>query len=209
MESKTNPRLAIFFFFSLGSVSCTAQPPAIVGGGCEGCEAIYEYGQKPLNATDTLPGFKSNEPKLKITGTVYKRDGKTPAGNVILYIYHTNRKGVYEKRGDEKGWARRHGFRRGWIKTGPDGRYTFYTFKPAAYPDGTEPAHIHITVKEPDKNEYYLDSYFFADDPLLSPQLRGKLTNRGGSGIMTLQEENGMLLVQRNIILGQNIPDYE
>lgn len=193
--------------------SCNAQTKnttsKLVGGGCEGCEAIFEYGNKNLTSIDTLPKFQNNEPKLKITGTVFKKDGKTPAENVIIYIYHTNRNGIYETKGNETGWARRHGFIRGWVKTGKDGKYTFYTFRPAAYPDGSEPEHIHTTVKEPDKNEYYLDDYLFDDDPILTPRTRDRLNNRGGSGIMKPIEENGMLTIERNIILGKNIPNYE
>ncbi len=75
----------------------------LVGGPCEGCEAVFEYGDRKLTPTDTLPGFEENKPKLKITGTIYKKDEKTPAENVILYIYHTNREGEYATRGDEKG----------------------------------------------------------------------------------------------------------
>lgn len=122
-----------------------------------------------------MPEFQNNEPQLKITGTVLKNDGKTPAENVIIYIYHTNRHGIYETRGNETGWAKRHGFIRGWVKTGKDGKYTFYTFRPAAYPDGSEPEHIHTTVKESDKNEYYLDDYLFDDDPILTQRVRNKL----------------------------------
>ncbi|ULT27226.1 hypothetical protein KUH03_10990 [Sphingobacterium sp. E70] len=44
-----------------------------------------------MTPVDTLPGFQHHEPKLKVTGTVLKRDGKTPAQNVMVYIYHTNR----------------------------------------------------------------------------------------------------------------------
>jgi protocatechuate 3,4-dioxygenase beta subunit len=181
----------------------------LIGGGCEGCEAIYGYEDKKLTSIDTLPKFENNEPKLKITGTVFKRDGKIPADNVIIYIYHTNRKGIYETKGSETGWAKRHGFIRGWVKTGKDGKYTFYTFRPAAYPNGSEPEHIHITVIEPDKNEYYLDDYLFDDDTLLTQIKRNKLNNRGGSGIMKPIKENGMLTIERNIILGKNIPNYE
>lgn len=181
----------------------------IVGGPCEGCEAIYEYGDEQLSSTDTLPAFQITEPKLKITGTVYQRDGQTPAENVILYVYHTNRKGIYETKGDEKGWARRHGFIRGWVKTVKDGKYTFYTFRPAAYPDGREPEHIHLTVKEPGKSEYYLDAYLFDDDPMLTNAERKELNNRGGSGIVKPIMENGMLTIKRDLILGLNIPDYE
>lgn len=209
MESSRIIFQLTFLLVLWGLNACNAQTSKIVGGGCEGCEAIFEYGDKKLTSTDTLPGFKENEPKLKITGTVFQKDGKTPAQDVILYIYHTNRNGIYELIGNEKGWAKRHGFIRGWIKTAKDGKYTFYTFRPAAYPDRKEPEHIHLTVKEPNKNEYYLDDYLFEDDPLLTQEKRKKLSNRGGSGVMTPQEENGIFTIERNIILGKNIPDYE
>ncbi len=201
-------QLSLFLIF-LGFISCKAQTTKIVGGGCEGCEAIFEYGSKALSSIDTLPKFRQSESRLKISGTVLKNDEKTPASGVILYIYHTNRKGVYETKGNEKGWAKRHGFIRGWVKTDKDGQYTFYTFRPAAYPNGSEPEHIHITVKEPNKNEYYLDDYLFADDPLLTVEQRKKLNNRGGSGIVKPREQGGILIVERNIILGKNIPNYE
>lgn len=202
-----------FLLFFWICTSCNAQiknsATKLVGGSCEGCEAIFEYGDKNLAPIDTLPEFHNNEPKLKITGTVFKNDGKTPAEDIILYIYHTNRQGIYETKGNETGWAKRHGFIRGWVKTDEEGKYTFYTFRPAAYPDGSEPEHIHLTIKEPDKNEYYLDDYLFDDDPILTPSTRNRLNNRGGSGIMKPITENGILLIERNIILGKNIPNYE
>lgn len=194
---------------------CTSQSnpennsSGILGGPCEGCEAIYEYGDKVLDPVDTLPGFQKNDPKLKITGTIYEMDGKTPAAGVILYIYHTNRNGIYETKGNETGWARRHGHIRGWIKTGPDGKYTFYTFRPAAYPGRNAPEHIHPTIKEPGKKEYYIDEYVFDDDPLLTPEKKRGLPNRGGSGVVHPVKEGGIWMVQRDIILGQNIPHYE
>lgn len=193
--------------------SCKAQlnRPVVttVGGPCEGCEAIFEYGKKKLNPVDTLPLFEQNNPKLKISGTVYKKDGKTPAENIILYIYHTNRQGIYETKGNEVGWAKRHGFIRGWIKTDSTGNYTFYTFRPASYPEGTEPEHIHLTVKEPDKNEYYLDDFVFSDDPMLKSRNDHSYKNRGGSGLMQPILENGILSIHRDVILGLNIPNYE
>ncbi len=207
-------RFGIYLSILLLTVtSCQSQPESnrnqIVGGGCEGCAAVFEYGNKTLTSIDTLPAFNKTEPKLKITGTVYKKDGKTPAENVILYIYQTNRAGIYQTKGDEQGWAKRHGYIRGWIKTEADGKYTFYTFRPAAYPDGREPEHIHITVKEPEKNEYYLDEYVFVDDPLLTRDEINSLEKRGGSGIITPTLQNGILTAKRNIMLGLNIPNYE
>lgn len=201
----------LWAIITFGSLACHAQQPAdrIVGGGCEGCEAIYEYGDKKLIPVDTLPLFSTSKPKLKITGTVYHKDGTTPAGDVILYIYHTDRTGIYSKKGDEKGWARRHGFIRGWVKTDINGHYTFYTFRPAAYPDGTEPEHIHLTIKESGKTAYYLDEFVFEDDPILTQEKRKLLIDRGGSGIGSPKLENTIPTFRRDIILGLNIPDYE
>jgi protocatechuate 3,4-dioxygenase beta subunit len=143
-----------------------------------------------------------------VSGTVFEKDGKSPAKDVILYVYHTSRAGIYAKKGDEKSWGRRHGYIRAWLKTDQDGHYTFYTFRPAAYPQGTECEHIHITVKEVGKNEYYIDEYVFADDPLLTPEKRNALENRGGSGICTPRQEDGIYKIERDIILGMNIPNY-
>lgn len=72
-----------------------------------------------------------------------------------------------------------------------------------------EPEHIHITVKEPAKNEYYIDEFVFDDDPLLTKENRKSLENRSGSGIVKPKFENSILTVNRNIILGLNIPNYE
>lgn len=194
---------------------CSGQPRSqitkkeLVGGPCEGCEAIFEYGNKSLSPVDSLPGFLENGPQLKITGTVFQSDGNTPAPDVLIYIYHTNRQGIYASSGNETGWGRRHGQHRGWVRTGPDGRYTFYTFRPAAYPDGREPEHIHLTIKEPDRNEYYLDEYHFADDLLLTGGQLSRLEERGGSGVVLPRLEHGLLTVHRDLYLGKNIPNYE
>lgn len=107
------------------------------------------------------------------------------------------------------GWAKRHGFIRGWIKTDNTGKYTFYTFRPGHYPAGTEPEHIHFTVKEPGKNEPYLDDFVFEDDPLLKSRDNKSFRNRGGSGVMKPVIKDGILNVHRDIILGLNIPNYE
>lgn len=181
-----------------------------VGGPCEGCEALHEYGNKALSPIDTLPGFgKAGQAQLKVTGTIYQIDGKTPAQDVILYLYHTDQSGIYPTKGNEAGWARRHGYLRGWIRTGADGRYTFFTTMPGTYPTKAEPAHIHLTVKEPGKNEYYLDDILFENDPLLTQKVRASRQDRGGSGIVKLQQEGSMQIAKRDIILGRNIPGYK
>lgn len=182
----------------------------IVGGGCEGCEAIHEYGKKKLAPIDTLPDFQMPGPKLEVSGTIYKKDGKTPAKDVILYIYHTDQSGVYPKKGNETGWARQHGYIRGWIKTNADGKYKFYTLRPGPYPGRQNPEHIHPVIKEPGIKEYWIDEYLFDDDPILTSDERNSQQNRGGGGIVTTtKSKTGMQVAKRDIILGLNVPSYE
>lgn len=206
-------RILYFVLLFLFVTSCQSQTEKrsqaqVVGGVCQGCEAVLEYDAGTLQSVDTLPDFELNSPRLKVTGTIYESDGKTPASNVILYIYHTNREGIYATSGDEEGWGRRHGRYRGWIQTGADGFYTFYTFRPASYPNRGEPEHIHMTVKESDKNEYYIDDIVFDDDPLLTSEKRNRLKKRGGSGIVNPTPVDDVFEVKRDIILGMNVPDY-
>jgi protocatechuate 3,4-dioxygenase beta subunit len=161
-----------------------------------------------LNNVDTLPDFNGvGSPKIEISGTIFHKDGKTPATDVVLYVYHTDHTGVYPKRGDEKGWAARHGYIRGWIKTGKDGTYKFYTLLPASYPDSKNPKHIHPTIKEPGINEYYIDEYLFEGDPFLENE-KSSQTPRGGNGVVKPVMKDGMLRATRDIVLGFNIPGY-
>lgn len=193
----------------LSSAVAAQQTRKLVGGTCEGCEGVFEELPKQLHWETTI--HKPGEPgePLEISGTIFKADGKTPAPGVILYVYHTDAKGVYEPAPGAASWVKRHGHLRGWMKTDARGQYKFHTIKPAAYPGRRDPAHIHPTIKEPDKNEYYIDEYRFADDPLLTAQERAREEKRGGSGIITLTKNSqGVWIGRRDIVLGRNIPNY-
>lgn len=205
-------RTAIFMALLL-LLGCTALPQTkskLVGGGCEGCEGMFEGMPKQLAAETTVPAPGEPGEPLEISGTIFKADGRTPAPGVILYVYHTDARGLYEPAPGATGWTKRHGHLRGWMKTDARGQYKFQTIKPAPYPGRTIPAHIHPTIKEPDKNEYYLDEYRFGDDPLLTAQERAREEKRGGSGIIKLTKNSqGVWVGRRDIVLGQNIPNYQ
>ena len=190
--------------------ACGQGSTSKIGGPCEGCEAIHEspVAFNKLPSTVTLPDFNDAGPKIELAGIVYARDGMTPAKDVVLYVYHTDRAGIYPKRGNEKGWAKRHGYIRGWVKTDKNGYYQIKTLRPAAYPERNAAEHIHITVKEPDKNEYSIDEFLFADDPLLPKTIPNK--PRGGAGVVTLTapEKDGVQHGTRHIMLGLNVPNY-
>lgn len=182
----------------------------LVGGPCEGCEAIFEFEDHILDSTDTLPDFEKPGPRLKVSGHVYQFGGKTPAPDVILYVYHTNQEGIYPIKGGEKGWEKRHGFLRGWMKTNKMGEYAFYTLKPGPYPDRSNPAHIHLTVLEPSGKYYYMEDFLFAGDPLLTFKRINRPNPRGGDGFVLDPEiSNEMMIATRDIELGKNIPGYE
>lgn len=192
-----------------GNSDKTSGPP--VGGYCEGCEAVYEspIPLESLTNIDTLPGFYEDAAKLTMSGKVFQKDGITPAKDVVLYVYHTDDKGYYSQKGGETGWAQRHGYLRGWMKTNEAGEYIFYTMRPAPYPEATEPAHIHIIVKEPGINEYYIDDYVFTDDKFVDDDYKKRLNDLGGSGIIELRKDaNGNFSGTRDIILGKNISNY-
>lgn len=204
--------IPISLLISLISLPATAQQPVkdatLVGGPCEGCEAVLDFDEQIISPVDTLPGFEENEPKIKVTGTIYESDGETPAQGVIIFVHQTNREGKYPKQGDEQGWEQRYGYIHGWVKTGAEGKYTFYTFRPGSY--SRSPAHIHPIILEPNGKYYWVGSYFFDDDPLLSSKHRNPDSPRGGSsGVLTLVEEDGLLIGRRDFILGRNVPGYE
>lgn len=169
---------------------------------CEGCEAIYEHSFDDLKWQTTIPDENEPGEPMVISGIVYQTDGSTPAPGVIVYVYHTNTNGEYAKRGDETGWARRHGYLRGWMKTDAAGRYQFRSIRPAAYSNRTSPAHIHISIKEPGRQEYWIDSYNFEGDALLTEEVLAGREQRGGSGVIALvRDEVGVWRGVRNIIL--------
>ncbi len=181
-----------------------------VGGRCEGCEAIYEspVAFDKLENMVHLPDWNDKGTKLAVNGIVYKADGKTPAAGVIIYIYHTDQNGIYPTKGGEKGWEKRHGYLRGWMKTNEKGEYKFFTLKPASYPNSQNPAHIHVFIKEPGKTAYWIDEYVFDDDPLLTAEQRKYHQGLGGSGVLAPKDVGNMLKAERHIYLGKNVPGY-
>jgi protocatechuate 3,4-dioxygenase beta subunit len=160
-----------------------------------------------LDYIDTLPGFGEPGPNIEISGIIYRKDGKTPAPGVVLYIYHTDQSGLYSNKLNQPGWAKRHGSLRGWIRTNEKGEYRFYTQIPASYPNSNNPKHIHPTIKEPGLNEYWIDEFVFADDPLFQQPNPGQKA-RGGSGVLHPELKDGLYRAKRDIILGLNVPGY-
>ncbi len=201
--------LSLFLFNSCQLQSQQGQSSALADLPCENCDALYDYGDKILLPIDTLPDFATNADQLLLTGTIYQHDGRSPAKDVILFIYQTDSEGLYHTRQPDQNNRQKYIYHRGWIKTDASGHYAFYTFLPGSYPGRNEPRHIHPLIKEPNKPIYYMDEFVFDHDELLTAEERAKLEDRGGSGIMKLEKKGNLWVGKRDLILGLNVPGYE
>lgn len=167
---------------------------------------IYDYSERQLNNTDTIPDFQTKADKLKITGTIYQSDGVTPAKDVILYISQTDDDGDYELKTENE---KRYVYHRGWVKTDADGQYTFYTFIPGTTHRSNELKHIHPIIKEPGKPEQDLDAFLFDGDPLLTKRCRKKLERNGIDSILKLEKKDSIYVATKDIILAQLTPEVK
>ena len=149
----------------------------------------------------TLSKASDKGEKMLISGTVFEADGKTPAPNVLIYLYHTDIEGIYGRRGEH-----RHGRYRGWLLTDAKGRYEFQTIKPAPYPENRFAAHIHTTVTTQKMKEDWIDSYLFEGDALISARERETAGRKGGFNPIVKLEKgaNGIWTATRNIQLWRN-----
>jgi protocatechuate 3,4-dioxygenase, beta subunit len=187
-----------------------AQRDRDIGGGCEDCDLMFANMPASLSWETQISAKDEPGEPLEITGTLFKPDGRTPAAGVILYVYHTDVKGEYTPSPNQKD-GRRHGHLRGWMKTDAQGRYKFTTIRPASYPQGRNPQHIHPIIDEPGKGYYWVDEYLFDDDPYLTENERSRQPGRGGkNGIIHLTKDaSGTWKGKRDIILGKNVPGYK
>lgn len=135
---------------------------------------------------------------IEISGTVFKTDGKTPAPNTLIYLYHTDFAGYYGRTPD----VHRHGKYRGWMLTDDQGRYSFRTIKPAPYPENRFAAHIHMTLTTASMREDWVDSILFEGDRLISTRERETAGRKGGfNPILSFEKKNGVLVATRNLQL--------
>lgn len=128
-----------------------------------------------------------NEPgeKLVISGRVFENDGKTPVADAEILVYQTDATGYYRE-GDK-----RIG---GLIFTNPDGRYEYHTIKPAPYPGGTNPAHVHYKITGKNIPEQWFELQF-ADDKLLSKSVTDREMKKGNFSQIqkTIKDSDGVL----------------
>ncbi len=138
-------------------------------------------GEPASSAVLTSPD-EPGEPLL-VTGTVYGPDGTTPAAGVELYAYHTDAEGLYSETNDNTDPRLE-----ATVRTGADGRYQLRTIKPAPYPGGGVPAHIHYRISGGGFPDQRADLNF-AGDPYLSSRAVERSAEHGRFGSISPLEK--------------------
>ena len=162
------------------------------------------FDNMPSALTPVMQIAGSGEPgeKITITGTIFKTDGISPSPGVILYAYHTDNQGYYSKNGTEKGVLKWHGRLHGWCRTDKNGNYTIKTIRPAPYPNGKIPAHIHAAVRTDSGATDWINDFVFQDDPLVDQDYLSRLSPGTGTGVVALSKAGDHDWVgKRDIIL--------
>ncbi|MCE7065288.1 hypothetical protein [Dyadobacter sp. CY326] len=125
--------------------------------------------RKNLNPT----GFKGEI--LRLSATIFKEDGKTPMNKCLIEIWQCNADGLYDITSDEFVYRASQQ-----VKT--NGRYSFVTAIPVAYPSEADPtqyrpAHIHMRISADGQQDLITQLYFKGDPNLpTDPSTKSPLT---------------------------------
>jgi len=153
--------------------------------------------ERPTTLSPTARIAPEAEPgtPLVVHGRAFAADGTTALANAVVFAYHTDRGGVYDRPG-----APPHSWRlKGWARTGTDGRFEFRTMRPGPYPGRREAAHIHVTLYAPDGSRSSGD-VLFEDDALVTAASRAAARRDGGFGsVRPVRREAGVEHVDFNI----------
>lgn len=176
MSEKTldRRRLVHLGLGALGAVLVPAAP--LLGSRGRPCDSA---GPEARLAPEGEPG----EP-LRVEGLLFAPDGVTPASGVVVYAYQTDATGLYSHRRGEPPRLR------GWMRTDGNGRFSYRTIRPAPYPGGRIPAHVHHQLWGGGYPPQGSEALLFDDDPLVDASER-KRSNALGPFAFVRKVETG------------------
>lgn len=180
-----------FVFVGLLVAGCRQPSPAQapISAGLAEPSAAAVQAEAAILADADEPGER-----LEFRGRVLNAQGEPVAGTSIL-AWQTDVTGLYNRPGENMQEPRL----RADAITDENGGFRFSTIRPGAYPDGGNPQHIHLTIRAPGHDLMYT-TYWFDDDPILTPELRNNLD--GETVIIALsQDEDGTWTFSHDIRL--------
>jgi protocatechuate 3,4-dioxygenase beta subunit len=180
---------------SIAVLSCTAAEPDSSGR------------LPPPEPDSTAIICHANEPgpRLLVSGRVLDAAG-APIPGASVTAWNTDANGLYNPRNSPTREPRI----KGTVTTDAEGRFQILTTRPGAYPDGTDPRHIHFKATKPGYQLRYSDIWF-EGDPLITParlaQMRQRTaehTNEVTAIEPTRQLEGGLEVVEHTVRLRTN-----
>jgi protocatechuate 3,4-dioxygenase beta subunit len=132
-------RLAFLTLFVAFCVPAQSQAPQLITP-----EYLAPEFTAPLGAPSSIVVAGKDEPGDRLVVTGRTLDGTTPVAGVSLYVFHTDRDGLYAKNVNSS-WAELHPRLNGALCSDAEGRYRYETIRPAGYNNGA--AHVHYVVK--------------------------------------------------------------
>jgi protocatechuate 3,4-dioxygenase beta subunit len=137
--------------------------------------ALVEFGGVTSATARIAPLTEPGKP-LRIRGTLVGPDGRTPLGKALVFAYHTDREGLYNKAGATHSWRLR-----GAVRTAADGTFEFNTIRPASYPQTRIAQHVHVILQTAD-GRFHAGEWRFADDPMIDAGERARSDAAGAFG---------------------------
>jgi len=192
----TGSALAAVTLLDLGAVGLS---------GCAATEGAKTDAQPPetagLSWKTTLVGTDEPGEPLVVSGRIFAPDGRTPAAGAVLYVYHTDARGLYSEKDGQGGPPDPR--IKGRMKADADGRYEFRTIKPASYPGSRNPAHVHAQVSGGGFPEQWIHEFWFEGDPFLSADVLRRFDGLGAfSPVMSIKRgADGVLRGVRDVKL--------
>lgn len=169
-----------FLAVAAGTLCITPFVPSVAGQDVEFIRALERAQQdRPASVASRARIASADEPgtPLVIHGRLFAADQRTPLSGAIVFAYHTDREGHYNRPGSPA-----HSWRlRGWSRTDADGRFEFQTIRPGAYPSRNIPAHVHFTVFN-GTERFHAGEVQFDDDTILRERDRARSRERGAFG---------------------------
>jgi catechol 1,2-dioxygenase len=137
---------------------------------------------------------------MRLFGTVYQQDGKTPMSNALIEAWQCDENEHYDNTSDDYLF-------RGSVKTGENGQYAFRTIVPVPYKDGDDwrPAHIHFRISSEDHQDLITQIYFKGD-----PHLTGDAASASPQALNRILDIKKKAAneseVKFDVVMGKSLP---
>jgi protocatechuate 3,4-dioxygenase beta subunit len=145
-----------------------------------------------------VPVSEAGEP-LEVRGVI--RSGGSPVADASIYVYQTDRTGVYSSAGGNATLGDSLNPRIfGYVKTDAEGRYAFRTIRPGAYPVSGPPAHIHYEISARGFEEKFTE-IMFGDCARMTADIRTSARRQGFPVVEPRRDDRGVWQVSADFDL--------